>query len=446
MNNTRLIAARCAQHIIDGGRSLDRVLADLSNSVNTKEPISPADLSFIKELVFGVCRWFGYLDHISKSLLSKPLRNKDRDIHFLLLVGLYQLKHLSTAEHAAIAETVNGAKKAKKVWAVKLLNACLRRFQREQAALDAAVQDTTVHQLTHPDWFTKRLKTDWPEYWEDILAANDNRPDLCLRVNTLRNTRDDYLEQLRSNDIEAAADPASPVGIIVNAPVPVGSLPSFAQGSCSVQDTAAQLAAVFLNPQAGESVLDACAAPGGKLAHIIEHLGGDSSAKIVALDVDQDRVESINETLARLELSDQALLATADASDAATWPKENDLFDKILIDAPCSGTGVIRRHPDIRHHRRDTDIDVLTELQARILDTCWSKLKPGGKLLYATCSVLRAENENQAQAFITRHTNVESLELHHPNALKSGLGYQTLPGVHPMDGFYYALFQKTSQA
>jgi 16S rRNA (cytosine967-C5)-methyltransferase len=385
-----------------------------------------------------VCRWNGYLEHLSQQLLAKPLRPKDRDIHFLLLVGLYQLQQLATADHAAIAETVNGAKKAKKVWAVKLLNACLRRFQRDQVSLEQGVSADQLHQLTHPDWLVKQLKSDWPEYWLTVLQANDDRPDMCLRVNTRNVLRDNYLKRLNAAQIVATLDPMSDSGIILETAKPVSALPGFEQGDCSVQDTAAQLAVQMLAPKAHERILDACAAPGGKLAHILEF--SDNLATVDAMDIDSTRVESIRETLTRLNLS--ATVATANAADVGSWPFATAPYDKILIDAPCSGTGVIRRHPDIRHHRRQDDIIALLPLQASILDACWSQLKPGGQLLYVTCSVLNSENERQIAGFLNRHVNANSVRLAHPSAISLEHGSQSLPGVHPMDGFYYALLEK----
>ncbi|MDG1905820.1 MAG: 16S rRNA (cytosine(967)-C(5))-methyltransferase RsmB [Arenicella sp.] len=438
MNNTRLIAARCCLQIIDKGRSLDRVLSELTQS-DDKTQLSPADRSFVKELVFGVCRWHGHLEHLSTQLLSKPLRTKDRDIHYLLLVGLYQLQHISTADHAAVAETVNGAKKAKKVWAVKLLNACLRRFQRDDADKTLDVNSQDLHQLTHPQWLVKRLKADWPDHWPAVLQANDERPAMCLRVNTTRVSRADYLQRLNAFEIDAIADPMSEAGIILETAKPVTALPGFENGDCSVQDTAAQLAVQLLAPAPHQRILDACSAPGGKLAHILELTQG--LAIVDAMDIESTRVESIKDTLERLQLT--ANVASADASDSSTWPFADGQYDKILIDAPCSGTGVIRRHPDIRHHRRVQDIEALQPLQAAIMNACWDALKPGGQLLYATCSVLNAENEQQASAFLQRHKTAAAVRLEHPCAFALEIGVQTLPGVHPMDGFYYAMFEKS---
>ena len=349
------------------------------------------------------------------------------------------MQHISTADHAAVAETVNGAKKAKKIWAVKLLNACLRRFQRDQTDKNLEVNPKDLHELTHPDWLVERLKADWPDHWPAVLQANDERPAMCLRVNTARVSRADYLQRLSTLEIAARADPMSNAGIILEAAKPVTALPGFEDGDCSVQDTAAQLAVQLLAPMPQQQILDACSAPGGKLAHILELTQG--LASVDAMDIESTRVESIKQTLERLQLN--ANVATADASDPNTWPFEDRQYDKILIDAPCSGTGVIRRHPDIRHHRRAQDIEALQPLQAAIMDACWGALKPGGQLLYATCSVLNAENEQQASAFLQRHKTATAIRLEHPCALALEIGAQTLPGVHPMDGFYYAMFEKS---
>ena len=438
MTNSRVLAAQLCREIIDGGRSLDKALGQVT------EQLSNEDRGFVQELVYGVCRWQGVLDATSQTLMTKPLRNKDRDVHYLLLVGLYQLRFINTAEHAAVSETVNGAKVLKKIWAVKLLNACLRRYQRElikSAELpefDAQLATQQEHQQSHPQWLAELIKHNWPEHWEHILSANNERPAMCLRVNQLRGTREEYLARLTEAEIPATLDPFTRHGLILDKPVSVNLLPGFDEGECSVQDTAAQIASELLAPRTNSRILDACAAPGGKLAHILEITR--EGAEVDALDVAPLRVDRIRSGLARLKLS--ANVYVADAAEPPVWPVPSQGYDQIIVDAPCSGTGVIRRHPDIRHHRRVSDIDALAELQAQILDNNWALLKQQGQLLYVTCSVLNPENESQIEAFLQRHLDASICRLTHPNAISLKYGCQTLPGVHSMDGFYYCLVEK----
>ena len=431
MNNTRALAAQLCRDIIDQGKSLDQALSQ------ALDPLNPEDRGFVQELVYGVCRWYGALDKISHSLIAKPLRNKDRDIHYLLLIGLYQLKFIHTADHAAISETVNGAKVLKKVWAVKLLNACLRRFQREQNA-DQTNDNALASLQSHPAWLIEAIKNDWPEHWQAILSANNDRPLMCLRVNSMRSTRSEYLARLTTAGIDAQEDPYTQHGINLKHPVPVSALPGFASGDCSVQDTAAQIASELLQPRPNTRILDCCAAPGGKLAHVLELTG--NQAQVDAIDVAPIRVEKIRQGLARLNLT--ANIYTGDATDPNSWPASSKGYQQIIIDAPCSGTGVIRRHPDIRWLRKATDIENTVALQKVILAQIWQRLKPGGTLLYATCSILKQENEQQIAAFLATQADASLVPLHE-NDTPECPGLQILPGQAQMDGFYYARLLKS---
>lgn len=429
MKNSRVLAAKLSQNVIDHGRSLDEVLSDkLAN-------VEPQDKAFIQEMVYGICRSHGLLELVANQVLGKPLKAKDRDIHFLLLVGVYQLLFLETAPHAAISETVNGAKIVKKPWASKLLNACLRRCQREPEIFATVLKQSDLEraEITHPEWLIASIKCDWPEHWQKIVVENNARADMCLRVNPRMTSRQHFLELLQANDLIAEPDPYTSQGVILHQAVPVNAIPQFDQGIASVQDTAAQLAVELMRPQANTQILDACAAPGGKLMHILELV--NNNAHVDALDVSATRLEKIKQNCARLNLTTR--LFVCDARNVNGWPHPSGGYDQILIDAPCSGTGVIRRHPDIRHHRRPTDIDALVQLQSEILDALWALLKPGGSLMYTTCSVIAAENHKNMLSFAARHADAVEQPLAHPNALKVSMGYQTLPGVHAMDGFYY---------
>ena len=443
--NTRGVAARLSWQIIDKGQSLDAGLADYF----ANHDLINQDRGLVQELVYGICRWYGELDHVAASLLKKPIRSKDRVIHFVLLIGLYQLRHMHTAEHAAVAETVAACQQLNKVWAKNLINGCLRGYLRNQAsAQEPADQSDSIqmNHLAHPGWMIDAIGEAWPDQLDSILAANNQRPPMCLRVNSRFNTgagaavnsRENYLVSLLSADIAACADPFSTDGIILEKPVAVIALPGFEEGAVSVQDSAAQLACNILDVHAGQSVLDACAAPGGKTAHILERT--DNRIELHALDISERRCEQLHQTLARLQLNAEVFVA--DASKPCSWPAPENAYDRILIDAPCSGLGVIRRHPDIKHHRRVSDIVNLNTLQQQLLNQLWRLLKPGGLLLYMTCSVLPSENLLQIKTFLESHKDAHLPDFEHPHALNLEFGKQTLPGVHNMDGFYYCLIGK----
>jgi 16S rRNA (cytosine967-C5)-methyltransferase len=427
--NSRAAAAKLSWQIIDKGQSLDITVSSFFENTS----YSPQDRGFIQELVYGVCRWYGELDAVAATLLRSPIRKKDRVVQVVLLGGLYQLRHLDTAEHAGVAETVSACKQLDKQWAKNVINGCLRNYLREPSEVDESAE-----LLSHPEWISQAIGKAWPEHLDLILAANNQRPPMCLRVNRRQNTRDEYLSVLADAGIKATADENTPDGIILESPCTVTALPGFEQGSCSVQDSAAQISADLLDVKIGMSVLDACAAPGGKTAHILERC--DNRIDMHALDISERRCHQLHSTLGRLDL--RADIFTADASLAPSWPLPEGGYDRILIDAPCSGLGVIRRHPDIKHHRRPSDIDSLEKTQTGLLDNLWLHLKPGGLMLYMTCSVLPRENQQQIAKFIERTNDAMLIDVPHPSALTLRHGVQTLPGLHNMDGFYYCLLQK----
>jgi len=432
--NPRAVAAQVIEQVLVKSRYLDTALTEAQARLPQEQA---RDAALIQEMVYGTLRWFHQLEAIARQFLARPLKPRDQDIQALLLLGLYQLRHMRTATHAAVTETVEAAEALKKPWAKNLLNACLRAYLREPERADAAVAGDASVKYSHPVWLVQEIRQRYPENWEAILGANNERPPMALRVNLQKNTRAQYLMRLNAAGLTAKPAAVAASAIVLETPVAVTDLPGFAQGEVSVQDVAAQLAAILLEAKAGERVLDACAAPGGKTGHILERTPG--LAELVALDQDPDRVTLIAQNLVRLGLT--AHTQTADAGAPEDW-WDGRAFDRILLDAPCSATGVIRRHPDIKVRRNPDDLQKLAATQARLLDRLWPLLKHGGKLLYVTCSILPTENENQMQAFVVRHpdTTVATLPLTAGNPRTIGL--QILPGEQGMDGFYYACIHK----
>lgn len=429
--SVRAAAARGVARVIQGG-SLNDLLPAILGGIS-----EPADKALTQELVYGSLRWAPRLEFMLSKLLDRPVRKREPRIHALLMVGLYQLFYMRVPPHAAVAETVEAARLMKKPWAVSLTNAVLRRAQREAEALTATADAHPVGRTAHPDWLLEELREDWPDDWENIVEGNNGRPPMTLRVNTRKQTREQALEALSVAGIEASAHPLARDGLELAGPVDVHRLPGFSEGEISVQDAAAQFAADLLDAQAGERILDACAAPGGKAAHVLERR--PDLGRLVAVDRDPERLDRVAENLARLELSAQLL--AGDAAKPETWWDDN-AFDRILVDAPCSATGVIRRHPDIKLLRRRKDIAGLAGLQARILDALWPLLVPGGRLVYATCSVLAAENSHQVAAFVRRHSDAVAVPIAAEWGRPSGFGRQILPGEAGMDGFFYAVIVK----
>lgn len=412
-----------------GQRALSDVLPAAQNS------IPEADRKLLQEFCFGTCRWHSRLDKMLQSLLEHPIKARDTDIHALLLVGLYQLWYMRIAPHAAVSETAEAARVLDKPWAVGLVNGVLRAAMRNRDSLEAGLPDSIALGTAHPQWLVSMLTEAWPEDATAILEANNLQAPLTLRVNRRRCTRDAYLNHLAEAGIEAQPCAFSADGIRLARPALVPALPGYAEGWFSVQDEAAQLAATLLAPQAGERILDACAAPGGKTTHLLESADIDC----VALDSDARRCERIHENLARLGLTaDVQALSLEDY--AAANPES--LFDRILLDVPCSATGIIRRHPDIKWLRRKQDIVTLSAQQRRLLDVAFGLLKPGGRLLYATCSVLPHENDQVISAFLQSQDNAAPVPL--PAWLPGNRDgrCQLFPQVNGHDGFYYALLSK----
>lgn len=429
----RAIAAGVVYQVSVQGQSLGRALTQAQQQLSR-----PAEGALLQEMSYGTLRWFYQLDAIVANLLSKPLKERDQDIFCLLLVGLYQLQYMHVPAHAVIKETVNAVLSMKKSWAKGLVNALLREFQRSSDKIMNNWQDDAEAEYAHPQWMIDQLKEDWPGQWQQILQANNQRPPMTLRVNQQQASVCEYLDELVAAGIKAIPHALNPDAIVLEQSVSVFDLPGFRQGKVSVQDASAQLAAPLLQVQAGMRVLDACAAPGGKTCHILELTAGIE--ELVALDVDKQRLLQVQENLDRIGL--KARLQTGDASMPADW-WDGKPFDRILLDVPCSGTGVIRRHPDIKLLRTAEDIDSLVKCQADILDAVWPLLATGGMLVYSTCSIFRQENELQVQYFLQRCSDAAEIKID-ANWGEAGLaGRQILPGSHGMDGFFFARLKKT---
>ena len=433
--NPRLAAAKALTAVLNGKASLNSSLPLQLDKVEVR------DRGLTQDLAFGTARWQPRLSALANTLLQKPFKAADADVEALLLVGLYQLLYTRIPAHAAIGETVGCADKLKKPWAKGLLNAVLRNAQRDSEALLAELEHDPVVRTAHPRWLQKSLKAFWPEQWEAICAANNAHPPMILRVNRRHHSRDAYLQLLSESGVEAQPCTFSQDGIVLTEACDVRNLPGFAEGWISVQDEAAQLAAELLDLAPGQRVLDACCAPGGKTCHILEV--EPKLAGVVAVDLEAKRLVRVRENLQRLGLS--AELIAADGRDTATW-WDGKPFQRILLDAPCSATGVIRRHPDIKLTRQPDDIAALASLQGELLDAMWPTLDVGGVLLYATCSTLPTENTEVIEAFLARTPGARELDIAGTFGLKQPHGRQLLAQEGGHDGFYYAKLIKIAAA
>ncbi|WP_425929478.1 16S rRNA (cytosine(967)-C(5))-methyltransferase RsmB [Pseudomonas sp. NyZ201] len=433
--NPRLAAARALAAVLSGKASLNSSLPAQLDKVEAR------DRGLVQDLAFGTARWQPRLSALAERLLQKPFKSADADVNALMLVGLYQLFYTRVPEHAAIGETVGCADKLKKPWAKGLLNAVLRRAQREGQAIFAELERDPVVRTAHPRWLQKSLKAFWAEQWEAICAANNAHPPMILRVNRRHHHRDAYLGLLRDAGIEAAPCRFSSDGIVLAEACDVRNLPGFDQGWISVQDEAAQLAADLLELAPGQRVLDACCAPGGKTCHLLE--AEEKLAGVVAIDLEAKRLTRVRENLDRLGLDAQ--LIACDARDTASW-WDGKGFQRILLDAPCSATGVIRRHPDIKLTRQADDIAALASLQGELLDALWPTLEVGGMLLYATCSTLPTENTEVIAAFLDRTPGARELDLATDAGIRQPHGRQLLAQEGGHDGFYYAKLIKIAAA
>ena len=424
----RAVTAQIILEVLDQGKSLSTLIPEVQHQ------LEPKDLPLVQEMTFGICRVLPRLESIIKQLVAKPLKGKTRLVHCLLLVGLYQLLYMRVPAHAAVDEVVNATKVLKLDSFRALTNGVLRRFLREQEQILAVVDKHW--QTLHPEWFVNKIKKAYP-HWREIVEANNQRPPMWVRANVQHIQPKDYVALLGelANQRENSTACVPDCAILLENPVSVNQLPHFEQGWATVQDAHAQWSAELLDAQNGETILDACAAPGGKTTHILEKA---PQAVVFALDIEENRLKRVRENLVRLNQS--ATVICGDASKPDMWLEKGVMFDRILLDAPCSATGVIRRHPDIKWLRKEADITELANLQSKILEALWARLKPNGILLYATCSILPEENSLQIQRFLENHSDAESVEMdfHGEKVAEK----QFFPQSNGGDGFFYSKLKK----
>ncbi|MEO1244986.1 MAG: 16S rRNA (cytosine(967)-C(5))-methyltransferase RsmB [Pseudomonadota bacterium] len=434
----RAAAAKAVHAVVAEGRSLDAALRD------SEAGFSPDELPLLRYLAFGAVRQHFRIRGWLRVLLKRPVKRRDRVIESLIALGLFQLTGSRIPDHAVVSETVEAARVLRLKPYAGLVNAVLRRFRREGLANAEAADDEA--RCNHPQWIIDRLRDDWREDAAAVLAANDERAPMWLRVNPMRQAADEYQRRLSAAGLSFVALEGLPQAVRLEEAVPVAELPGFAVGDVSVQDGAAQIPAAWLLRDGGRRILDACAAPGGKTAHLLELAEPD--ATLDAVDIDPARLDAVRANLDRLLLNapGRVSLHAASAADTGVW-WDGQPYDRILLDAPCSASGVIRRHPDIKLLRRDSDIAALARVQEELLERLWPTLTPGGLLLYVTCSVFSAENERVVERFLRRIPDAEPAKLLPNNNISAlmrerGTGYQLLPGTRGLDGFFYAAITK----
>ena len=430
MNDTRALAAQALADIALRGVSLRDAMEQRAPKLR-----DPRDRALLTALLNDGARWWLRFDAALDHLLDKPLRRREPEVHALLVLGLVQLDVLELQDYAAVAATVEAARALKRPHLAGLVNAVLRRWQRERTALLAELDAQPESRYAMPQWLVKAIAADWPTQAEAVLADSSREPPLMLRANRRRVSRDALIEQLRAGGYTADAHPWLTDGIVLPHSSDVTRMPGFAQGLFAVQDGAAQVSADLLDLHNGQRVLDACAAPGGKACHLLER----ADITLTALEFDATRATRIRQNLERLGL--QADLRIGDAGDPSAW-WDGKPYDRILIDAPCSATGVLRRRPDVRLHRRASDIDVLVAQQQRILSALWPLLAPGGRLIYVTCSLLRAENEAVTEHFLAGRDDARVIPVQLPFGQAAAVGWQILPGDSDLDGMYYAVLER----
>ncbi len=439
---TRARAAEAVDAVVSQGRSLDAALLEAEKS------IKPSERSLLRALCYGTLRFHWRIRSQLGGLLDRPLKAQDSVIESLIAVGIYQLTDTRIPDHAAVSITVEASRVLRRPKYASLINAVLRNFLRGNMQADEPANEEARY--SHPAWLLERLQSDWPDHWLEIVEAGNRQAPMWLRVNTARLSRDAYMAapdeadrsagEVLSNQVIAGFDQA----VKLAEPRPVGELPGFSDGQVSVQDAAAQLAAPWLVRGGGKRILDACAAPGGKTGHLLELAGPE--ADLTAVDLDENRLIKVRENLARLGFN--ATVLAADASKPHEWWNKNQ-FDRILLDVPCSASGVIRRHPDIKLHRRAEDIEALARSQQAFLHALWPLLEANGRLLYVTCSVLTEENDAVIAQFLESHDDAREDDALPNNNIRDLMqrktcGYQILPGSQDLDGFYFACLEKLS--
>ena len=432
----RATAAEIVDAVTNDGKSLDRELEQREGRVAVE------DRSLLRLLCFGSLRHHWRLGFWVDALLDRPMKARDSVVNALLAIGLYQLNDTRIPDHAAVSQTVEAARFLRRPKLAPLVNAILRRALRDRIFDQAPSTDEALHD--HPEWMLEALQADWPADWRDIVAANNARAPMWLRVNPSHGSAADYVARLAAEGIDGELLPGAPQAVRLVEPVSVESLPSFAEGHVSVQDAAAQLGAPWLLEGGTGRVLDACAAPGGKSGQLLE--SGAGRIDLTCVDIDASRLASVSQNLGRLGFD--ATLIAADASNPDEW-WDGERFEAVLLDAPCSASGVLRRHPDIKLLRRPADIDGLARLQSSLLGALWPLLAPGGRLLYMTCSVFTAENDAIVARFIEDNEDAQEDDVLQNNNIRDlmrdkAYGQQILPGTAGMDGFYYAGLVKVS--
>lgn len=430
MTDTRALAAQALADVALRGVSLRDAMERYAPRL-----ADARDRALLMALLSDGSRWWLRFDAAIDRLLDKPLRQKEPAIHALLVLGLVQLEILQLPDYAAVAATVQAAKALQRPRFAGLVNAVLRRWQRERTELLAALDAKPQTRHAHPAWLAKTIAQDWPAQADAVMASDNLEPPLMLRVNRRRTDRDALIERLRLDGYTADAHPWLEEGIVLPHSTDVTRMPGFAAGEFAVQDGAAQIAADLADLQRGQRVLDACAAPGGKACHLLER----EDITLTALEFDPKRAQRITQNLDRLGL--KADVVIGDAGEPSAW-WDGKAFDRILIDAPCSATGVLRRRPDVRLHRRDSDIAPLVAQQRRILEALWPLLAPGGKLVYITCSLLRAENESVVNGWLEGRKDARAAGFSLPAGQPAAVGWQVLPGDGDLDGMYYAVLEK----
>ncbi|HEY3488086.1 MAG TPA: 16S rRNA (cytosine(967)-C(5))-methyltransferase RsmB [Gammaproteobacteria bacterium] len=434
--NPRLLALQIIERVIVEGESLSAALPTALAAVSDQSMRAQ-----IQALCYGVLRGYGRFDALLHMLLEHPLKPRDQDLRFLLMLGLYELEDARSPEYAVVSAVVEAAAGLNKVWAKGLMNAVLRRYLREHGELVQKLeQDASAH-YSFPQWMIRRLQQDWPQHWPALLDAANRQAPMFLRVDINTLSRGDYMQHLQQQEISAEIVGTVATAVKLTKAGAVETLPGFDRAWVSVQDAAAQQATLLLDPQPGERILDACAAPGGKTLHILQQQ--PQLKALVAVDVQAERVERVRENLRRAHLESRVDLHIADVAVLESW-WDGQHFDRILLDVPCTASGVIRRHPDIKWLRREQDVAALVAQQKRILAAVWSTLAPGGVLFYCTCSLLREENERQIAWFLNQQQNAAYIDMGLSFGIRCSYGTQILTGDNDMDGFFYAALRKAA--
>lgn len=436
-----MATAQVLRAVIDQGFSLERAVDEVADCFE-------GSLSELKEATFGGCRFYTYLDSIIAELLQKPIKERDRIVHFLLVSALYQIEFMRTPDYAVVNESVDSLDKTKQSWAKNLTNASLRNFIRKKAVILESINQARHEHVMHekiirafPQYLYERVKLDWSVDYPLIIGASNEKPPLTLRINQQITSRSEVEAEFQKKDMDYTLTPDSEIGITLSKPIAAHKIPGLTQGRLSVQDESAQIIVEAMSLASGQRVLDGCAAPGGKSCLMLE--SQPDLACLVAIDLPH-RITTITQNLERLKLNrlkPKTTLIPADLLDTKAW-WDGKPFDRILLDAPCSGSGIIRRHPDIKHRRRASDIEKFADQQLSMLNAVWRLLKTGGKILYVTCSIFRAENDHVIEKFIKDRTDFELQFLSDTFGVASLFGRQRLPGVHSGDGFYYCVINK----